>query len=84
VKAGNGVTGLGIKVGAWSAAIIGAATILGWLYSYLITQPVMAAVREERVARISSDSTLVARIEALSANQAMIAAMLSLSSQRNK
>ena len=84
MKAGNGVTSLGVKIGAWSAAIIGAATILGWLYSYLITQPVLAAVREERVARISSDSTLVARIEALSANQSMIAAVLSLASRRSK
>ena len=80
--ANNGLTALGIKIGAWSAAVIGGATILGWLYAYLITQPVLAAVTEERLARSYADSMLVSRMEALAANQAMMAALLSLAARK--
>jgi hypothetical protein len=82
VGEGNGMTALGLKIGAWSAAIIGAATILSWLYAFLVMQPVLAAVTEERLARTAADSTLFGRIQALAVSQSVVAAILNDTARR--
>jgi hypothetical protein len=76
VTKGNGITSMGLKIGAWSAAVIGVATIMGWLYSFLIMRPVLASVAEERQARVFSDSLLVGRIERIASSQITVAEIL--------
>ena len=69
----NGMVRLAVKVGSIAGALVGAGTVLGWLYTVTVTRPTLAAIAgsesrltgliaEERHARSLADTLIVSHL----------------------
>jgi len=64
------------RAALWASAFLAVATALGFVNKWFIADPIVAAVSEERVGRITADSTITTRLENITVVQAQLAEVI--------
>ena len=61
------------RVALWASAFLAVATALGFVNKFLIADPIVRAVSEERIGRIQADSTITERLADITVAQQNLA-----------